>query len=103
VEVDLRAIETHMGMEILTCQTPQMVRKEVWAHLLAYDLVREVMARAAREHGVTPRRLSFLGAVQTLEAFRTLLLATTEADLPGLIRRVLAAIATHRVGNRPNR
>ena len=92
-----------MGMDILTCQTPEMVRKEIWAHLLAYNLVREVMAQAAREHGVTPRRLSFLGTVQTLEAFRPLLLAVTEADMPGLIGRILAAIATHRVGNRPNR
>ena len=103
VEVDLRSIKTHMGMDILTCQTPEMVRKEIWAHLLAYNLVREVMAQAAREHGVTPRKLSFLGTVQTLEAFRPLLLATTEADMPGLIGRILAAIATHRVGNRPNR
>jgi Transposase DDE domain len=66
VEVDLRSIKTHMRMDVLTCQTPERVRKEIWAHLLAYNLVREVMARAAREHGVTPRRLSFLGAVQTL-------------------------------------
>ena len=102
-EVDIRAIKTHMGMDVLTCKTPEMVRKEIWAHLLAYNLIREVMARAAREHGVTPRQLSFLGTVQTLEAFRTLLLAATEADLPGLIRRILAAIAAHRVGNRPGR
>ena len=102
-EVDLRAIKTHMAMDILTCQTPEMVRKEIWAHLLAYNLVREVMARAAREHGVTPRRLSFLGAMQTLEAFRPLLLAVTEEGKPDLIRRILAAIAAHRVGNRPNR
>jgi hypothetical protein len=103
VEVDLRAIKTHMRMDVLSCQTPPRVRKEIWAHLLAYNLVREVMAQAAREHGVTPRRLSFLGIVQTLEAFRTLLLATTEAGLPELMGRILAAIVTHRVGNRPNR
>jgi putative transposase len=102
-EVDLRSIKTHMGMDVLTCKTPEMVRKEIWAHLLAYDLVREVMAQAARENGKVPRGLSFLGAVQTLEAFRSLLLAATGVDLPGLIRRILAAIATHRVGNRPNR
>ena len=102
-EVDLRSIKTHMGMDVLTCQTSEMVRKGVWAHLLAYDLVREVMAQAAREHGVTPRRLSFLGTVQTLEAFRPLLLAVTEADLPELIRLLSKAIAEHRVGNRPNR
>ena len=103
VEVDLRSIKTHMGMDILTCQTPEMVRKEIWAHLLAYNLVREVMAQAAREHGVTPRKLSFLGAMQTLEAFRPLLLAVTEEGMPGLIRLILKAIAEHRVGNRPNR
>ena len=102
-EVDLRSMKTHMGMAILTCKTPEMVRKEIWAHLLAYNLVREVMAQAAREHGKVPRHLSFLGAVQTLEAFRMLLLATAEADLPGLIRRILAAIAAHRVGDRPDR
>jgi hypothetical protein len=103
VEIDLRSIKTYMGMEILRCLTPEMVRKEIWAHLLAYNLVRQVMAQAAREHGVTPRQLSFAGALQTLSAFHTLLLAATAADLPGLIRQILKAIATHRVGNRPNR
>jgi len=102
-EIDLRSIKTHMQMEILRCQTPEMVRKEIWTHLLAYNLVRQVMAQAAREHGVTPRQLSFCGALQTLNAFHTLLLAATAADLPSLIRQILKAIATHRVGNRPDR
>ena len=103
VEIDLRSIKTHMSMDILRCQTPAMVRKEIWAHLLAYNLVRQVMAQAAREHGLTPRQLSFTGALQTLGEFRTLLLTATAADLPALIQQILAAIATHRVGNRPHR
>jgi hypothetical protein len=103
VEIDLRSLKTYMDMEILRCQTPEMVRKEIWTHLLAYNLVRQVMAQAARQHEVTPRQLSFAGAVQTLEAYRTLLLVATEADLPTLIRQLLAAIATHRVGDRPDR
>lgn len=103
VEIDLRSIKTYMGMDILRCQSPEMVRKEIWAHLLAYNLVRQVMAQAAREHGVTPRQLSFAGAVQTLNEYRTLLLTATEADLPALTQHVLTAIASHRVGNRPNR
>jgi hypothetical protein len=45
-----------------------MVRKEFWAHLLAYDLIRGVMAEAARRHCVSPRELSFQGARQTLGA-----------------------------------
>jgi Transposase DDE domain len=103
IEVDLRSIKTHMHMEILRCQTPEMVRKEIWTHLLAYNLVRQVLAQAAREHGLTPRQLSFTGALQTLGEYRMLLLAVTAADLPALTQQILAAIATHRVGNRPNR
>lgn len=103
VEIDLRSIKTHMSMEILRCQTPEMVRKEIWAHLLAYNLVRQVMAQAAREAGVTPRQLSFTGALQTLSEYCVPLLMATEADLPALVRQILTAIATHRVGNRPDR
>jgi Transposase DDE domain len=103
VEIDLRSIKTHMKMDILHCKTPEMVRKEIWAHLLAYNLIRQVMAEAAREHEVCPRQLSFAGAVQTLNEYRTLLLTATEEDLPAMASRVLAAIARHRVGNRPNR
>jgi hypothetical protein len=103
VEIDLRSIKTHMNMEILRCQSPDMVRKEIWAYLLTYNLVRQVMAQAAREHKVTPRQLSFTGALQTLNEYRMLLLASTPAELPLLIKGLLRAIATHRVGNRPGR
>ena len=103
VEIDLRSIKTQMKMEILRCQTPQMVRKEIWAHLLAYNLVRKVMAQAAEKHGVTPRQLSFAGAMQTLNEFRTMLLTTAVADVPALCGHILQAIASHRVGDRPDR
>jgi putative transposase len=102
-EIDLRSIKTHMKMEILRCQTPAMVRKEIWAHLLAYNLVRKVMAQAAEQHECTPRQLSFAGAMQTLNEFRTLLLSVPEAQLPELCNTILQAIASHPVGNRPDR
>ena len=92
-----------MKMEVLRCKTPEMVRKEIWAHLLAYNLVRKVMAQAAEEHNLTPRQISFAGAMQTLNEFRTSLLHAAAAELPELRRRILAAIARHRVGNRPGR
>jgi Transposase DDE domain len=103
VEIDLRSIKTQMKMEILRCRTPEMVRKEIWAHLLAYNLLRKVMAQTAQEHGVTPRQLSFAGAQQTVNEFRTLLLTAAAADLPALGRAILQAVASHRVGNRPDR
>jgi hypothetical protein len=102
-EIDLRSIKTQMKMEILRCQTPEMVRKEIWAHLLAYNLVRKVMAQAAQDHDVTPRQLSFAGAMQTLNEFRTILLTVPAADLPALCADILKAIASRRVGDRPDR
>jgi hypothetical protein len=103
VEIDLRSIKTQMKMEVLSCQTPEMVRKEIWAHLLAYNLVRKVMAQAAQKFEVTPRQLSFAGAMQTLNEFRPLLLTAGDEELAELSGRIVAAIASHRVGDRPNR
>ena len=50
-EVDIRSIKSTMQMDILRCKTPEMVHKEIWAHLLAYNLLRTVMAVAAGENG----------------------------------------------------
>jgi hypothetical protein len=102
-ELDLRSIKTQMKMEILRCKTPAMVRKEIWAHLLAYNLIRKVMAQAAEEHQLGPRQLSFAGAMQTLNEFRTSLVHASVTELPEITSRILGAIARHRVGNRPGR
>ena len=59
-----------MGMDVLRCKSPEMVRKEFWAHLLASNLIRGMMAEAARRHGLSARRLSFQGARQMIEGFR---------------------------------
>jgi hypothetical protein len=72
-ELDLRVLYAGMQMRELRGKTPAMVRKEVWAHALAYNLIRTVMARAAARAGVPPRAISFTGALQTLAAFRPLL------------------------------
>jgi len=66
-------------------------------------LVRKVMAQAAEEHQRTPRQISFAGTMQTLNEFRGSLLHATAAELPEWTQRILAAIARHRVGNRPGR
>src|SRR5947209_6637164 len=53
-EVDTRSIKSVMQMDVLRCKTPEMVRKEIWAHLLAYNLLCAVMAVAAAERGLEP-------------------------------------------------
>ena len=65
----MRAIKQVMAMKILRCKSPVMVRKEIGMHLLAYNLIRTLLAEAAQTTGVPPRELSFKGALQTLNAF----------------------------------
>lgn len=105
-ELDIRAIKQSLGMKLLSCKTPAMVRAELWAHLLAYNLVRCVLAQAAAEQGLKARQLSFKGGVQTLDAFRWLLSCQAGEDgaVPDVVARALtAALGVHRVGNRPDR
>jgi hypothetical protein len=105
-ELDIRSLKSAMQMGELRCKTPELVRKEVWTHILAYNLIRTVMAQAAARHGVAPRTLSFTGAMQTLEAFQPLLEFAAAQDAAGRLRLchdLLDAIATHRVGDRPDR
>jgi Transposase DDE domain len=102
-ELDLRSIKQTMKMDVLRCQTPEMIRKEIWGHLLAYNLIRGVMAEAACRHAVAPRELSLQGARQTLEAFRSALSRATKRAAEVLIDVELRAIASHLVGDRPDR
>ncbi|OGB77087.1 MAG: transposase, partial [Burkholderiales bacterium RIFOXYC12_FULL_60_6] len=64
VELDLRNLKTTTGMDVLSCQTPQMNEKQLWVHLLAYNVIRLLMAQAACNAGVDPRDLSFKHTVQ---------------------------------------
>ncbi len=73
-------------MRVLRCKTPALVRKELWTHVLAYNLIRTVMAQAASRHGLEPRSISFKGALQTLEAFRPVIGLQAGADEEGRSR-----------------
>ncbi len=100
-ELDLRALKQTLQMDVLRCRTPQMVRKEVWAHLLAYNLVRRVMARAAQEANLLPVQLSFKAAVQAVNAFAGV--PWEGRELEEVWGRLCAFLASQRVGDRPNR
>jgi hypothetical protein len=105
-ELDLRSIKISMQMDILRCKTPELVRKEIWTHILAYNLIRTVMAQAADKHGIEPRTISFKGAIQTLEAFQSLIDFQEHRGSSfrmTLYQRLLDCIATHRVADRPDR
>ncbi len=104
-ELDLRSLKATLQMDMLRCKRPEQVRKEIWTHILAYNLIRTIMAQAALKHDLQPRSISFKATIQTLEAFRPFLaVAQRAAQLRRhLCRELLKAIADHRVSTQPNR
>jgi len=102
-ELDLRSLKQTLQMDVLRGRTPEMVRLEIQVHLLAYNLVRQVMADAAEKHGVLPRQISFTATLQALLAFMPYLAMMTPEQAGACYSRMLDAIAQHRVGNRPDR
>jgi len=105
-EVDFRSLKSTMQMHDLRCKTPELVRKEVWTHVLAYNLIRTIIAQAASKHGRLPRSISFKGTIQTLEAFQPIIAIhgrQHSAVRMQLYQQLLDAIAVHQVADRPNR
>jgi len=103
-ELDLRSLKVTLQMDVLRCKDPEMVRKEIWTHLLAYNLVRSVMAQAARRAECKPRDVSFKATVQLLNAFLPYLRAAHDAlERARLWEELLQAVQRHRVGQRPDR
>lgn len=100
VEISLKSIKETMCMDILRAKTPQMIRKEIWAHLLAYNLIRKIIAESASRYDKNPRYLSFKCALQFIDAFCRCVdfLKTNEA-----YEYLLKVISQKVVGNRPGR
>ena len=100
-ELDIRSIKHSMHMDVLRCKTPDMVRKEIWCHLLAYNLLRGTMVESAKRHDVRPRQLSIKGAMQAVESFTPAMMAIDGSET--VYDAFLATVSAHRVGNRPGR
>lgn len=100
VELDLRNIKTTLGMETLRCKTPQMAIKELWVYLLAYNLIRLLMAQAALLADQIPRQLSFKHTVQIWLSWQQRGGGRYDAVS---INALLILIAEPRVGLRPGR
>lgn len=66
VELFFRDIKTTLGMDILRCKTPDMIRKEIVMHWIVYNCMRSLMYEAGKETQTEVRRISFKGSVQAL-------------------------------------
>ena len=105
-ELDLRDVKQTLQMDILRCKTPELVRKEIWTHILAYNLIRTIMAQAATKHEIQPRTISFKGTLQFLEEFQRLIDYQEHrgnAHRMMLSGQLLDSIASQRVADRPDR
>jgi hypothetical protein len=103
IEVDFRTIKATLQMDVLRCKSQPMVEKEIAVCLLAYNLVRWAMAKAASYADVLPRTLSFSGAKRLLTAFADQLRRTSGDQINTLIATVLASIASLQLLYRPDR
>lgn len=99
IELDLRNLKTTLGLETLSCKTPDMAVKELWVYLLAHNLVRMIMAKSALLADCLPRELSFKHSLQLCLAMRQYGADEQGDGVPNLLR----LIARKRVGNRPGR
>ena len=101
VELGIRDLKHSMHMDVLRSKTPDMVQKELWAGILAYNLLRGTMSESAKRSGVTPRQLSVKSAMQAVESFTPAMMAVADND--ALYDAFLTTVSARRVGNRPGR
>jgi len=104
IELWFRDIKTTMGMEVLRCQSPKMVHKELEMFFIAYNLIRALMAEAGALQDVPLERLSFKGTVDALREFSVAIAqATSRKKQKRLIAALLGTIASDQVPHRPGR
>jgi hypothetical protein len=104
LELCLRDVKTTLGLEALRCQSPAMARKELLAGLIAHNLIRCVMAEAARVHEAELERLSFKGTVDALRQYSAVLAqARTNRLKRKLWQDLLRILARDVVPRRPGR
>jgi len=102
-ELHLRSLKTHMKMDRLSSKTPSMVRKEIGVHLLAYNIIRELMVDGGIKANALPTTISFKGTLQLLNQFTPYFVAIPKDKKSMLYSQMLRLIAKNEVGKRPGR
>lgn len=105
IELFFRDIKTTMGMDVLRCLTPKMILTELWMHVIAYNLVRAVMAEAALQQGAPLDRISFKGTLSTLRQWACIMARSTMDTRirSDLFSHMLDCIARDKLPYRPGR
>jgi len=102
-EINLRYLKSSLGMDVLSCKSPDMIKKEFWMYLMAYNLIRTLMAQSAMVFGLDPQNISFKATMQIAESFKTIFSITDNSSIVDVYLIMLWAIAQFEVGTRPDR
>ncbi|MEQ1828930.1 MAG: IS4 family transposase [Pirellula sp.] len=104
VELDIRSIKSNMNLGFLRCKSPEMIRREFWTIMLAYNLIRATIALAAKLNEVIPRTISFTSACQyVLASWQEFLHNKNIGFWKTYCESMLKAISSCEVANRPGR
>jgi hypothetical protein len=103
IELDFRAIKNTLQMDILRCQSPAMIHKEIAAHLLAYNMIRALMVRALQNPSRSPRSYSFAAARRAVARFQETLRHNPQRGFNPAFQQMLNAISAANIPIRPGR
>jgi len=102
-ELFLRDIKISLGMDVLKCKTPAMVHKELQMHIIAYNIIRNLMLKAGKLHGIPTFRISFKGTLDTLREWSPIMKLLKEEKVLKIVKVLLKYLAEDIVPYRPNR
>jgi hypothetical protein len=102
VELYFRDLKTTLGMDVLRCQSPEMVIKEIAMFAIAYNIIRSLIYEASLETGLAIEHFSFKG---TLDTLRTWEAQFRWQESPAVISRIrgelIDVVARDRLPRRP--
>lgn len=102
-ELFLKDIKISLGMDVLKCKSPAMVHKELRMHIIAYNIIRNLMLKAGNLYGVTTFRMSFKGTIDTLREWSPIMRLLKEEKGLEMMKLLLKYLAEDIVPYRPNR
>lgn len=103
LEINLKSIKETMNMNMLSCKTPEMVRKEIGIHFLAYNFIRIIMAESCIQYNLIPNQVSFKGTVQLLNKLMPHFINSSSKQNKMMYAQLLKNITKNKIGNRPGR
>jgi Transposase DDE domain len=102
-EVNFKHIKTTLAMEKIAAKTPDMVRKDIIMHLIAYNLLRAVMIEAVVSTDLSPLRLSLQGTRQHFNHFKASVSNACTTEIKRLYKVMLSIIYCEWIPLRPGR